>query len=331
MHDSETQPDPSTIQLALTRWPGTHNCSVTLINYSENHTYRIDSPEGPRFTLRLHRPGYQTTAAIKSELAWLTALAADDRLNLARPIIGNDGAYLQELALGAGDNRHAVLFAFAPGRELRADEDLIGLFATLGTYAAIMHDHAENWRQPPDFERQHWSAAHILDADGLWGNWRIAPGVDDTVAKTLHRLDEALRINLARYGTAPHRYGLIHADMRLGNVLADGANITLIDFDDCGFCWFAYEFAAAISFYEAHPMVNQWKAAWLDNYERVRPLERADRNAIDTMILLRRMALLAWIGSHSETGLAQTHMPRFAENTARLAEGYLDQRLVSMA
>ena len=41
------------------------------------------------------------------------------------------------------------------------------------------------------------------------------------------------------------------------------------------------------------------------------------------MVMLRRMALLAWIGSHAETQLAQTHMEGFAEGTAMLAEQYL--------
>ncbi|WDR03022.1 hypothetical protein PSQ19_02095 [Devosia algicola] len=187
MNTSQCQPDPAIIQKALDCWPGTSDCSVTLINYSENHTYRLDGPEGPRFTLRLHRPRYQTDAAIKSELAWLAALARDCTLNLARPVAGHDGAHLQQLALGAGDVRHAVLFSFAPGKEPGVNQDLADLYATLGTYAATMHNHAETWPRPNGFERQHWSAANILDADGLWGNWRVAPGVDREISSTLHQ------------------------------------------------------------------------------------------------------------------------------------------------
>jgi hypothetical protein len=35
------------------------------------------------------------------------------------------------------------------------------------------------------------------------------------------------------------------------------------------------------------------------------------------------MALLAWIGSHAETSLAQQHVSGFAQGTADLAERYL--------
>ena len=194
---------------------------------------------------------------------------------------------------------------------------------TLGRYAATLHNHVTAWQRPPRFERQVWQAATILDSDGLWGDWRMAPGVDERNRPILDRLDAALWLRLGAYGTGPERYGLIHADMRLGNLLVDGDKVTLIDFDDCGFCWFAYDFAAAISFHETSPAVPALKAAWLEGYQAVRRLAAEDIAVIDAMVMLRRMALLAWIGSHAETKLAQQHMPGFADGTAQLAERYL--------
>ena len=41
------------------------------------------------------------------------------------------------------------------------------------------------------------------------------------------------------------------------------------------------------------------------------------------MVLLRRMALLAWIGSHGETDLARSQADHFAEGTAQLGAAYL--------
>ena len=52
---------------------------------------------------------------------------------------------------------------------------------------------------------------------------------------------------LHAYGTDIDRFGLIHADMRLGNLLVDGERVTLLDFDDCGFGWFLYDLAASLS------------------------------------------------------------------------------------
>ena len=41
------------------------------------------------------------------------------------------------------------------------------------------------------------------------------------------------------------------------------------------------------------------------------------------IVMLRRMALLAWTGSHAETELAQSLHASFAKGTAEMAERYL--------
>ena len=60
-----------------TRIHGLTDAEVTLVNVSENATYRVDDPAtGTRSILRVHRLGYHSTPAILSELAWLEALAS---------------------------------------------------------------------------------------------------------------------------------------------------------------------------------------------------------------------------------------------------------------
>lgn len=310
------------VEPALSHWQEAAGGRARLINHSENQTFLVQGPAQRGFTLRVHRLGYQSRASIESELAWLMALRRDTALAIPEPVPGLDGCPLQRIDTPQGE-RLAVLFRFIDGEEPRPDSNLGDLFVTLGTYAATMHEHVTHWQRPPDFHRQVWQAATILDADGPWGDWRIAPGVNDVNRPILDRLDSALWRRLADYGTAADRYGLIHADMRLGNLLVNDDKVTLIDFDDCGFCWFAYDFAAAISFHETNPAIPALRAAWLEGYQAVRQLSREDLTAIDSMIMLRRMALLAWIGSHSDTRLAQQHMRGFADGTAQLAERYL--------
>lgn len=311
------------VEPALSCWDAVDGgAPPRLINHSENQTFQIDTARQGSFTLRVHRTGYQSRDSIESELAWLTALRRDTALRIPEPVRGRDGRLLQGFETPNGP-RMAVLFRHIPGSEPQPDSNLGDLFVTLGTYAATMHNHVTTWQRPPGFERQIWQAATILDSDAPWGDWRVAPGVNANNRPILDRLDSALWARLAAYGTSPDRYGLIHADMRLGNLLVDGDSVTLIDFDDCGFCWFAYDFAAAISFHETNPAIPALKSAWLEGYQTVRTLNAEDVAAIDAMVMLRRMALLAWIGSHAETRLAQQHMRGFADGTAQLAERYL--------
>jgi Ser/Thr protein kinase RdoA (MazF antagonist) len=312
------------LQDHLGLWPAWQHATARLINVSENETYLLTRADGARACLRLHRPHYHSRAAIESELVWLTAVRRDTTIPVPKAVPGVDGLAFQTLLLN-GEQRFAVLFAFMEGTEPTLHEDATALFRTLGQHAAILHRHARSWQRPPSFERPHWTAATILDPDAAWGNWRDAPGVPPH-RDILDTLDATLRGKLRDYGEGEHRFGLIHADMRLGNLLVDGKTVAVIDFDDCGYGWFAYDFAASISFHEGHPAVPALFAAWRQGYTEAgaRP---AQTNIYQTMVMLRRMALLAWIGTHGETALAQAHAPDFAENTALLARRYLDGQL----
>lgn len=302
----------------LALWAEVQGGLPTLINLSENHTYRIDGRGGLRHILRVHRPGYQSRASIESELIWLEALRREAGLPVPQPLPGRNGALVQQIG-----KRFAVLFAHVRGREPLPSDDLAGLFRTLGRYSAIAHRHAESFTPPEGFTRQVWDIGAILDENGLWGDWRRAPNMTAGHRLVLDRLDARLRDIFAAYGQGRDRFGLIHADMRLANLLVDGEAVTLIDFDDCGFCWFMYDFAAAISFHETHKDVPRWRAAWIEGYRGERALSAMDIAALDASILLRRMALLAWIGSHGETDLAESQAGHFSADTVRLAEAFL--------
>ena len=309
----------SLVEASLARWPMAAGGTPVLVNLSENHTFRIDGKGGARHVLRLHRPRYQSRAAIGSELRWLEALTDETDLPVPRPIPGADGEIVQEVA----PERYAALFAFEAGTEPQPDGDLVPLFTTLGRYAATLHAHVADWHLPDDFVRPIWDAVSILEPSGLWGDWRKAPHVDGDVLVTLTALDRTLRDDLEAYGTDNDRFGLIHADMRLGNLLVDGEQIVLLDFDDSGFGWFLYDLAASLSFIETSPQVPALIRAWLAGYMETRKVSPGDLRMIDAMILLRRMALLAWIGSHGETDLARAHADRFALDTATMARKYL--------
>jgi len=130
---------------------------------------------------------------------------------------------------------------------------------------------------------------------------------------------------LAAFGKGADRYGLIHADMRLANLLIEGETTCLIDFDDCGTGWLLYDFATGISFMEDHPQVPALRKAWVKGYRQVRALSDEDEAEIDTVVMLRRMALLAWIGSHIEAPEPQALAPHFAAGTVKLATAYLEK------
>ncbi|MCC5969008.1 MAG: phosphotransferase [Pararhodobacter sp.] len=311
---------------ALALWDIPANARATRINVSENTTYLVEADGGFRAVLRVHRDSYHTRHAIQCELAWIDALDRDKVVVTPGHYRGRDGQAIQSCTIdGLDAPRFLVLFEFVEGVQPEESGDLKAPFEKLGAMAARMHRHTMSWTRPHDFERLIWDDATVFGPQATWGNWRDAPNVDATLRPVLEAAERTIRTRLAAYGKGHDRFGLIHADMRLANLLIKGTDTRLIDFDDCGFGWFMYDFAAAISFIETDPAIPDLKASWLRGYRRVRDLPASDEAEIETFIMMRRMALLAWIGSHIEAPEPQALAPHFATDTARLAQAWLER------
>lgn len=308
---------------SLPLWDIPDGATVRLINVSENTTYLVEA-DGYKSVLRLHREGYHSRRAIECELAWLEALGREGGVATPDVIAGRNGAVIQQAqGEGLGAPRFMVLSRFIEGAAPNAEDDLVPGFRELGEIAARCHTHVLGWEKPRPFERLTWDVDTVFGPSPTWGDWRDGPNVSSEIAPVLERVETTIRSRLAAFGKPPERYDLIHADMRLANLLTDGRKTRLIDFDDCGFGWFLFDFAAAISFIEDDPRIPEMKAAWLEGYRALRPVSAAEEAEMDTFVMLRRMSLLAWIGSHIEAPEPQALAPDFARNTAELGEAWL--------
>jgi Ser/Thr protein kinase RdoA (MazF antagonist) len=165
--------------------------------------------------------------------------------------------------------------------------------------------------------RKSWTYETILGEAPVWGSWRDGLGLDANGTKILEQTESTLM------PTVWHdRFGLIHADRRLANLLVDGENLSVIDFDDCGLSWFCFDFAAAVTFL-SRTLPPVAESAWITGYRCAGPLSIEDEVAIDMFIMLRRIQVTAWIASHSETPTAQQMGVPYTQGTVTLAKAYL--------
>ena len=215
------------------------------------------------------------------------------------------------------------MFEFLEGKHPNEHQDLARQFEKLGEIAALAHNQSIRWTRPTPFKRPTWDLETILGPTPIWGKWTDAPNVTPDIKSLLERLEATLKDRILRFGTRPERFGLIHADMRLANLLIHNGEIRLIDFDDCGFGHLLYDFAAGVSFIEDSPQMPELKSAWTEGYQKIRQMSQSDKMEMGSFVMLRRLALLAWIGSHMDAPEPQALAPDFANGTATLAEAYL--------
>jgi Ser/Thr protein kinase RdoA (MazF antagonist) len=309
-------------QAALEPFGFSGQSRLSLLSLSENATYRVDDPRDGRLAvLRVHRTGYHPPGAVASELAWLQALRRDEGLLTPGVFPAADGREVVDITIGPV-TRQTVLFEFLPGTE-PPEEDLPEKFELLGEICGRMHRHSRGWSRPASFVRFSWDFDCCVGENGRWGRWQDGIGVGREERATLGRAAQVMRGRLREFGTGPERFGLIHADMRLANLLVSGPDIQVIDFDDCGFGWFLFDLGASLSFFEHDPRVPALCDAWQRGYRRIVALSARDAAEIPTFVLLRRLQLVAWVGSHRYADSARELGAEFTTGACELAERYL--------
>jgi len=299
---------------------------LRLLSLSENATYLVDN--GDPMVLRVHRPGYHSFEAIRSELKWMAALREQAGVSTPLLIQARDGSDV--VTATVGDNvLHVDAVTYIPGCTAEEQPDVVG-FDELGRITAAMHDHVQGWTAPQYFTRFSWDVDATLGREARWGNWRHAPGLTPPDEALVESAAAEVGRRLTEFGCGADRFGLIHADLRMANLMVDpgnaSASITVIDFDDCGWSWYLFDLAAVVSFIEDTPEAERMIADWLRGYLEVRDIPAEQLEMVPTLVMLRRLMLTAWVASHADADAAIAFTDGYATGTARLAERYLTDR-----
>ena len=195
-------------------------------------------------------------------------------------------------------------------------------FREIGRTTAHLHDHTGSWTPPPGFRRHSWAPSDMVGPTCRWGMWQ---DVTFTSAERglLKSAELAALATLGSVVRSPTDWGLIHADLRPTNIMVDEAGLTVIDFDDSGYCWYMYDFAAALSFVEHLDAAPTMAREWIEGYAEVRPLTRSDVQVACALSMIRRLQMLGWTTTHREDSLPADLWAARADGTLVVAEKFL--------
>lgn len=306
------------VREAVSRYSLAADARVTFVRHGENTTYRLEAA-GRQFALRINRPGYQTVAAIRSELAWMDSLR-ESGVPTPPAHAGPDGERIQVLD---PNGRTAVLLEWIDGTPLN-HVDAVEPWRRLGELMARIHEHSRRWDRPDWFTRPPWDAEALVGDKPRWG----PPDPEGLLRPVDREAVEACRMvvreRLAALGTDRDRYGLIHGDLGFENALVcpDG-RVAVIDFDDCGESWYLHELAVALYPYDGTDGFDARRDALVSGYRSVSTLPQELLDELPTFLMARRIATLGWVFSRPETRHAHQQRPRRLQTTPDAAQAYL--------
>jgi Ser/Thr protein kinase RdoA (MazF antagonist) len=313
-------------RVALPRFGIDANTPLRFLDHGENTTFRVEDADGRSYVLRIHRTNYQSPANIRSEMAWLEALAKDTDLVVPRPRAGVDGAYVQRVAdPGVPEERSCVLLHWLHGRFAGGRCGQL-YFERLGTLMAGLHRHAHTWKRPREFERNPWDEEALLGPAALWGSAMDAPGLKPAQRRLLERGRTKAFAEVTALGKAPDRYGLIHADLHHGNVLMNDGRMCAIDFDDCGEGWFLYDMLVAGGALLLEKPSSRRRFHWfLRAYREIMPVEDESLIHMEAFLVARRLSILGWLASRSDNPQLAARVREDIEGTCGVVRTYLDR------
>jgi Ser/Thr protein kinase RdoA (MazF antagonist) len=187
----------------------------------------------------------------------------------------------------------------------------------IGRFMARMHEFSLSWDMPGGFDRQSLHAWAFNPRRPMPFD-QPTPLAFEEDRLLLIEEDRGARELLASLPRDAEWFGLIHSDLHLGNVLFEGDELNVIDFDDTGFGFWLYDFAAALCYAVDSDDYPEFRDAMLESYQEVRKLPPQTRELLPPFIRLRAAGIANWV-------LSRPDNPWFRENGAGFVHKLCDR------
>jgi Ser/Thr protein kinase RdoA (MazF antagonist) len=261
---SETGPRAMPVAgAAAARW-GLDPGSLQAWCYSSNAIY-LFRQAGQERVLRLAHNGDRNRdrnrGLIQAELDLVVYLAGQG-VPAAQPIPSQAGRLIEDVDSPYG-RFCAVVFERVPGQPCEANDMDETLLRRWGQMMAHIHNASERFVPSPGVRRPAWQ--ENLHTAETW-----LPHEEQAARRLLGEASDWLQGLPVEAST----YGLIHYDLEPDNLIWDGQQLHVVDFDDAAYYWFAADVAFALDHVlsDLPQRAQQIQDTFLEGYRSVRPL-----------------------------------------------------------
>lgn len=240
---------------------------LEFIGLSDTITYQVRTSTKETYLLRIHSEG-RSRNEIESELQFLEALMT---AGIAVPtgVATPHGLSVMNIDTEPGfRSPHVTVMRWVDGEH--ANEGLTEDQAFhVGVLIAKLHEAAIGFDRPPAFIRPTWEIDNYRDALAKLERYAETFMSEDAWA-LYQRAAEKVLSELNTMNAHAGNYGLIHADLHLGNLVFEGELPRPIDFGRCGFGYYLYDLAAVMLSLDPKQRYHV-----IRGYESVRKLDSA--------------------------------------------------------
>jgi Ser/Thr protein kinase RdoA (MazF antagonist) len=270
---------------------------LTELANRHNHVFRVDAASGERFALRIQND-LLSDAEVRLQVGWLQSLAKHSAVVVPLPMHTVDGEPFALVECGHG-RRRAMLLCWVPGRLLRRRGD--DVYRSAARMIAQLHQHAESYRIPRG------RSCRRLDGDWLFGErffpraTRAGKKLSASQRKIAATAERFVRDSMATLDDGKRRFGLIHADLNLDNIVFHQGQPSPIDFDEFGMGWYLFDLAELIRTSVRPDNWRERKQLAVTAYTAARSLDDAELHAFDAFIVATFAQYLNWAFLHARS------------------------------
>jgi Ser/Thr protein kinase RdoA (MazF antagonist) len=256
--------------------------TIYSLRASANITSIVQTQEKRQVVLRFNPVNDRPIEHLRSELELIRRLAHNG-IRTASPLPSLMGNEIECVSTQLEDF-HALAFTVLPGEHFEFDKLTLNTFREWGRALAELHAASENLVIE---NRPSW-ATHICMVK------EIVPKDDRWLWSDLVMLEDKLN----QFAVDKARFGLIHYDFELDNILWDQGKPGIIDFDESGYYWFVADIAIALRklFDNRIEQINfndERFQAFMEGYRSLRQIKTEELKNIPLFLRLHNLVTYA--------------------------------------
>ncbi|MFN9467972.1 MAG: homoserine kinase [Pseudanabaena sp.] len=260
-----------------------------------------------RYVLRVSDAHWRSKAEIEFELE-LLAFLHKNYIPVAYPLTTDDGQLAIEIPALEG-KRYAALFTYAAGQVAIGDLNKVQA-QKLGETLAKLHGTAQNFHCHID--RPHLTIAYLLD-DSLHD---LSPFLNSSARSYMKDAIAQIKEQIRHLPQTFPIWSICWGDPHSGNVhFTDTNEITLFDFDQCGYGWRSFDIAKFLQVTLQAGISPSVRKAFLHGYQSAQTLEDIELKCMQPLMQVAQ--IWSWAISVKSA---------IVHNHSKLDDSYFHQR-----